>query len=108
MAKLCSRRREIDTMEMEWFLVHDENGATGVQRSQAEAEEFAHVCADQLNRTFYVTSCVATLTEHKPLVKVEPRIFEDEPSESYEEWHHPKMSKGPGSNLAESADDLIF
>lgn len=108
MAKICRRRREIDTMEMEWFLVHDENEATGVKSSQAEAVDFAHVCADQVNRTFYVTSCVATLTERKSLVKVEPRIFEDEPSESYEEWHQPKISKGLGSDLAGSADDLIF
>lgn len=108
MAKICRRRREIDTMEMEWFLVHDENGAAGVEPSQAQAEEFAHVCADQVNRTFYVTSCLATLTEHKPLVKVEPESSTDDLSESYDEWHHTKTSKGSGSDLAPTADDVPF
>jgi hypothetical protein len=114
MAKLCKRRKEVETvmlpesMDMECFLVHDENELAGVEPSQAEAEEFARICADQVNRPFYVTSCLATLTEHKPLVKVEPQLFADELSESYDEWHHTKTSKGSESDLAPTADDVPF
>jgi hypothetical protein len=50
----------------------------------------------------------ATLTEHKPLVKVEPQLFADELSESYDEWHHTKTSKGSESDLAPTADDVPF